>query len=178
MLHQQLHSICEFFTSAKVHRGFRINQRIVMQSLGHGYAATEKLKTLMNIPKPKTVNNYNKTVWKIRYVVHFMLFIKGIEIKKFEYVRHYRKLVGTRLRNLKKKEKGLGQIWKGFSYRCHNQSTEKSWRWSYLSSCWLLEKYEIKFFSFLVSYCFRERQYVPLSTFSSWLKLLVQIQRW
>ena len=81
-----------------------------MQSLGHGYAATEKLKTLMNIPKPMTVNNYNKTVSKIRYVVHFMLFIKGIEIKKFEYVRHYRKLVGTRLRNLKKKEKGLGQI--------------------------------------------------------------------
>ena len=52
-----------------------------------------------------------------------MLFTKGIEIKKFDCVRHYQKLVGTRLRNLKKKEKGLGQRWEGLSYRCHNWST-------------------------------------------------------
>ena len=32
----------------------------------------------------------------------------GIEIKKLECVGHYQKRVGTRLRNLKKKEKRLG----------------------------------------------------------------------
>ena len=32
----------------------------------------------------------------------------GIEVKKLECVGHYQKRVGTRLRNLKKKEKGLG----------------------------------------------------------------------
>ena len=37
-----------------------------------------------------------------------MLFIKGIEIKKLECAGHYQKQVGTQLRNLKKKEKGLG----------------------------------------------------------------------
>ena len=33
---------------------------------------------------------------------------KDIEIKNLECVGHYQKRVGTRLRNLKKKEKGLG----------------------------------------------------------------------
>ena len=33
---------------------------------------------------------------------------EGIEIKKLECVGYYQKRVGTRLRNLKKKEKGLG----------------------------------------------------------------------
>ena len=44
--------IREFFTSAKVNRGFEINQRIVytVRSLGHGYAGIEKFNTLMNIP--------------------------------------------------------------------------------------------------------------------------------
>ena len=69
-----------------------------MQSLGHGYAGTEKFNTLINIPKPMTVSNYNKTVSKIIDVVNFVvLFIKGIEIKKFECVGHYQKLVKTRL---------------------------------------------------------------------------------
>ena len=63
--------ICGFLTSAKVNRGFEINQRIFMQSLGHGYAGTEKFNTLINIPKPMTVNNYNKTVSKIIDVVNF-----------------------------------------------------------------------------------------------------------
>ena len=35
------------------------------KSLGHGYAGIEKFHTLMNIPKPMTVKNYNKTVSKI-----------------------------------------------------------------------------------------------------------------
>ena len=36
-----------------------------MRSLGHGYAGSEKFNTLMNIPKPVTVKNYNETVSKI-----------------------------------------------------------------------------------------------------------------
>ena len=36
-----------------------------------------------------------------------ILFIEGVKIIKLECVGHYQKLVGTRLRNLKKKEKGL-----------------------------------------------------------------------
>ena len=32
----------------------------------------------------------------------------GIEVKKLDGVGHYQKRLGTRLRNLKKKEKGLG----------------------------------------------------------------------
>ena len=43
-----------------------------MQSLGHGNAGTEKFNTLMNIPKPMTVNNYNITVSKIIDVVNFV----------------------------------------------------------------------------------------------------------
>ena len=43
-----------------------------MRSLGHGYARTEKFNTLMSIPKPITVNNYNKTVSKIIDVVNFV----------------------------------------------------------------------------------------------------------
>ena len=36
-----------------------------------------------------------------------MLFIKGIEVIKLDCVKHYQKRVGSRLQNLKKKEKGL-----------------------------------------------------------------------
>ena len=130
-----------------------------MQSLGHGYAGTEKFNTLINIPKPMTVSNYNKTVSKIIDVVNFVvLFIKGIEIKKFECVGHYQKLVRTRLWNLKKKEKGLGQRWEGLPYRCHNWSTAKFCRCSYSSNCWGPEKYEIKYFSFLFSCCFNSNK--------------------
>ena len=41
-----------------------------MRSLGHGYAGTEKLNTLMNIPKPMTVKYYSKTVLKITDAVN------------------------------------------------------------------------------------------------------------
>ena len=34
-----------------------------MPSLSHGYAGIERFNTLMNIPKPMTVKNYNKTVF-------------------------------------------------------------------------------------------------------------------
>ena len=58
--------IREFFTSAKINRGFEINQQIVytMRSLGHDYAEIEKSNTLVNIPKPMTTKNYNKRVSK------------------------------------------------------------------------------------------------------------------
>ena len=39
-----------------------------MRSLGHGYACIEKFNTLMNIPKPMTAKNYNKTVSRIKKV--------------------------------------------------------------------------------------------------------------
>ena len=57
--------IHEFFISAKVNKCFEINQRMVytMPSLSHGYAGIERFNTLMNIPKPMTVKNYNKTVF-------------------------------------------------------------------------------------------------------------------
>ena len=57
--------IREFFTAAKVSRGFEINQQIVMRSLGHGYAGFENFNSLMDILKPMTVNNYRKTVSEI-----------------------------------------------------------------------------------------------------------------
>ena len=78
-----------------------------------------------------------------------MLFIKGIE-----RVGHYQKQVGTRFRNLKKKEKGLSgrgdltfttidllQIYIGVA--------------SYTSKCCRPAKYEIKFFSFIASWFFK-----------------------
>ena len=43
-----------------------------MQSFGHGNAGTEKFNTIINIPKPMTVNNYNITVSKIIDVVNFV----------------------------------------------------------------------------------------------------------
>ena len=43
-----------------------------MRSLGHGYAGIEKFNSLMDIPKPMTVNNYKKTVSKIMDVVNFV----------------------------------------------------------------------------------------------------------
>ena len=58
--------IREFFNSAKVNRGFEINQQIAytMQSLGHGYAGIEKFNTLMTIPKPMTVKAITKQFQK------------------------------------------------------------------------------------------------------------------
>ena len=43
-----------------------------MRSLGHGYVGTEKFNSLMDIPKPMTVNNYKKTVSKIMGVVNLV----------------------------------------------------------------------------------------------------------
>ena len=63
--------IHELFTSTEVKKCFEINQRIVytMRSLDQGYAGIKKFNTLMNIPKPVTVKNYNKTVSRKKEVV-------------------------------------------------------------------------------------------------------------
>ena len=60
--------IHEFFTSTKVNKCIDINPKIVytMRSLGYGYAGFEKFNTPMNIPKPMTVKNYDKTVTRIK----------------------------------------------------------------------------------------------------------------
>ena len=48
-----------------------VNNRIVytMRTLGHGYAGIQKFTNLMNMPKPMTGKNYNRTANKIRDVV-------------------------------------------------------------------------------------------------------------
>ena len=68
----------EIFTSTKVKKCFEINQRIVytMQSLVHVYAGIEKFNTLMNIPKPMTVKNYDKTVSRIKKLLKLLLKIQ------------------------------------------------------------------------------------------------------
>ena len=68
----------------------------------------------------------------------------SIEIIKLECVGHYHEQVGTRLRNLKKKEKGLGG-------RCRltdttiDQLQNYEGVASYSSKCWEPAKYEINF---------------------------------
>ena len=73
-----------------------------------------------------------------------ILLFTSIEIIKLECVGHYQKRVGTRLRNLKKKEKGLGG-------RCRltdttvDQLQNYEGVASYSSKCWEPAKYEINF---------------------------------
>lgn len=60
----------------------------------------------MNISKPVTVKNYNKTVSKIIDAVNVVdvVYHKVTETKKIGCVGHYQKRVGTWSRNLKEKE--------------------------------------------------------------------------
>ena len=60
----------EFYTSRNSGKGFDVNRRTVyaMRALGHGYTGVEKYMTLMNMPKPFTVNTYNKIVVKMATV--------------------------------------------------------------------------------------------------------------
>ena len=66
----QCHS-CNYFiescTSRSVGKGFDINTRAVysMMACGQGYAGLEKFVSLMNLPKPMTSNNYDKSVTKL-----------------------------------------------------------------------------------------------------------------
>ena len=148
--------VSEFFTLAKINRGFGINQQIVMRSLGHGYAGTEKFNTLMNIPKPMTINIYNKTVSKISDVANFVdVVYQRYWDKKIRVCWVLSKTCGNPVTKPKEKRKRTRLKVRGVSYRCHKWSTAKLCRCSYSSNCWELEKYEIKFFSFLVSCCFK-----------------------
>ena len=57
-----------FYTSSTEDngKGFDVNKRMVyaMRTCGQGHAGIETFTTLMNIPKPMTVKNYNKIVMK------------------------------------------------------------------------------------------------------------------
>lgn len=59
---------CDYFTelhtSRTIGKGFDINKRTVytIKALGHGHAVIEKFTALMNMPKPRTQNNYDKSV--------------------------------------------------------------------------------------------------------------------
>ena len=61
-----IHCYCgylhQFFTSKPAEKGFDINRRAVytIRSLGYGYTGLEKHATMMNMPKPMTINSYNK----------------------------------------------------------------------------------------------------------------------
>ena len=65
--------IYEFFTLAKVKRGFEINQRIAYTSYDHLAMVMMELKNLK--PKQMTVKTYNKTVSKIIDVVNVVDFV-------------------------------------------------------------------------------------------------------
>ena len=75
--------------------------------------------------------------------MQILLFI-SIDIAKLECVGHYQKRVGTILRNLKKKQKGVGG-------RCRlidttiDQLENYEGVASYSSKCWEPAKYEINF---------------------------------
>ena len=77
-------------------------------------------------------------------MLQILLLIISIEIIKLEYVGHYQKRVRTRLRNLKKKEKGPGgrcRLTDATIDRLQNYEGVAS----YSSKCWEPAKYEINF---------------------------------
>jgi hypothetical protein len=57
----------KFQTSRNIKNGFDVNKRIVytMRTLGQGHAGLERFTTLMDMPKPMTRNNYDKTIIKL-----------------------------------------------------------------------------------------------------------------
>ena len=73
-------------------------------------------------------------------MLQILLFIEGIEITKLECVGHYQKRVGTRLQNLKKKEKGLaGRC--GLTDTTIDRPKNYEGVASYSSECWEPAKY-------------------------------------
>ena len=57
--------IHEFYTSsASAHQSYDVNKRVVyvMGACGQGHAGLETFTSLMNLPKPMTINNYDKIV--------------------------------------------------------------------------------------------------------------------
>ena len=91
-----------------------------MQSLGHGYAGTEKFNTLINILKPMTTNNYNKTVSKILDVASFLdvAYQKYCD-KKIRVCWVLSKTCGNLVMKPKEKRKRTMLKVRGVSYRCH-----------------------------------------------------------
>ena len=74
-------------------------------SVGHGYVGIQKFNTLMNIPKRVTAKSITKKLIDCVNVVDIIVY--RYWDNKLEFVGHYQKQVGTRLWNLKIKEKGL-----------------------------------------------------------------------
>ena len=91
-----------------------------MQSLGQGYAGTEKFNTLINILKPMTTNNYNKTVSKILDVASFLdvAYQKYCD-KKIRVCWVLSKTCGNLVMKPKEKRKRTMLKVRGVSYRCH-----------------------------------------------------------
>ena len=61
----------EFYTSQSVDQKCDINQRIIyaMRSIGQGYSSLGKFTTLMDMPSPMTVKNYDRAVQHITEAV-------------------------------------------------------------------------------------------------------------
>ena len=61
----------EFYTSKPVEKSHDVNLRVIyaMRTLGHGHASIKKFSTLMNMPSPMRVKNYDRAVSKITKTV-------------------------------------------------------------------------------------------------------------
>ena len=62
---RHLNFIHEFYTSsASAHQSYDVNKRVVyaMRACGQGHAGLETFTSLTNLPKPMTINNYDKIV--------------------------------------------------------------------------------------------------------------------
>ena len=62
---QACNFIHEFYTSsASAHQSYDVNKRVVyaMRACGQGHPGLETFTSLMNLPKPMTINNYDKIV--------------------------------------------------------------------------------------------------------------------
>ena len=98
-------------------------------------------------------------------MLQILLFI-SIEIIKIECVGHYQKRVGARLRNLKKKEKGLGG-------RCRLMKVQLA----ILQNVGNVQNMK-SIFQFHCFMLFQMRPVYIISTWPHWFGQLVQIQYW
>ena len=127
-----------------------------MRSIGHGYARTEKFNTLMNIPKPVTVNNYNKIVSKIIDVANFVDVVYQRYLDKEIRVCHaLSKPNGNPFMKPKEKRKTARSKVRGAVLQMPQLIDYKIMQAYLFVKLFGPEKYEINFFSFLVSFCFK-----------------------
>jgi len=84
----QCHYKKEFYTSRSIaHEGMQgsksvdVNSRMIytMRACSQGYAGIEKFTTLMDMPKPMTKNDYNKTIKKLTETVAKEIMSDAIE---------------------------------------------------------------------------------------------------